>query len=93
MGVLFIISTFCGGIASILGALVLFGWYAHIPTLIQIHSSFVAMQYNTALGFLFCGIGLLAVNFSKFIIARITGIFLILLGGLTLVQYIFGQEK
>jgi len=90
MGVLSITSIICGGIASILGTLVLLGWYANIPTLIQIHPSFVAMQYNTALGFLFCGGGLLAVNFFKNLTARISAIFLLLLGGLTLIQYIFG---
>ena len=70
----------------------LFGWYAHIPTLIQVHPSFVAMQYNTALGFLFCGIGLIAANLFKARVTLFAGSFLVLLGGLTLIQYIFGVD-
>ncbi len=85
-----IISPICGIIASILGGLVLLGWYFHLHVLIQIHSSFVAMQYNTALGFLVSGIGLLAVNFFNATAIRISAIFLLSLGSLTLAQYIFG---
>lgn len=90
------LSLFCGILAVALGVVVLFGWYAHIPTLIQVHPGFVAMQYNTALGFLVCGIGLTAANILKTRVkARVTliaGSFLVLLGGLTLIQYIFSVD-
>ncbi len=85
-----IITPICGFISFFLGVIVLFGWYTHSPTLIQVHPSFVAMQYNTALGFLICGIGLLAILKSKTRIFRSCGLFLVLLGSLTLIQYIFG---
>ncbi len=87
---LYKISLSSGILALMLGIVVHFGWYAHIPTLIQVHPSFVAMQYNTALGFIFCGIGLVALNLLKPRITQAAGIFLILLGALTLIQYIFG---
>ena len=87
-----IISPICGFISLALGIIVLFGWYTHSLTLIQVHESFVAMQYNTALGFLVCGIGLIAINLSKSRATQISGIFLLLLGGLTLVQDIFGPD-
>jgi len=92
MNLLFIISPICGVISLTLGVLVLFGWYTHAVTLIQVHPSFVPMQYNTALGFLICGIGLIAVNFHKLKAAKYSGIFLFLLGSLTLFQYIFGPD-
>jgi len=86
------ISILCGLASSILGLLVLLGWYTHSPTLIQVYPSFVPMQYNTALGFLVCGIGLVATNFSNIRTTQVSGLFLLLLGGLTLVQYIFGPD-
>ena len=86
---LYKLSLSCGVITLMLGVAVLFGWYAHIPTLIQVLPSFVAMQYNTALGFLVCGIGLIVINLIRTRVALIAGSFLILLGGLTLIQYIF----
>ena len=86
------LSLSCGILALTLGVVVLFGWYAHISTLIQVHPSFVAMQYNTALGFLVCGIGLVAANLLKARVTLFTGSFLVLLGGLTLIQYIFSVD-
>ena len=50
-----------GGASVVLGLLVLVGWYAHNTTLIQVLPDLVPMQYNTALGFLVCGVGLLGV--------------------------------
>jgi hypothetical protein len=46
------------GISTALGGLVLIGWYTHSVPLIQVLPVFVPMQFNTALGFLLCGIGL-----------------------------------
>ncbi|MBT4521509.1 MAG: PAS domain S-box protein [Halieaceae bacterium] len=92
MNPLRIISSCCGAISLGLGALVLFGWYTNALTLIQVHPSFVPMQYNTALGFLVCGIGLLSSNFAKPKVNSIAGLCLILLGGLTLLQHIFGLD-
>ena len=79
-----------GMLSAFLGALVLFGWHLRIPPLIQIHSTFVPMQYNTALGFLLCGIGLIAIKFPSRIPCGILGSTASLIGGLTLIQYLFG---
>ena len=87
-----VISQICGLVSLALGLIVLFGWYTHSTTLIQVHASFVPMQYNTALGFLVCGIGLLAIIQTRFKISRLSGFFLVLLGGLTLIEYIFGAD-
>ena len=87
-----IASKFCGFVSLALGVLVLIGWYTHSITLIQVHPSFVAMQYNTALGFLICGIGLIATNRNRYKTTQISSAFLFLLGGLTLSQYIFDSD-
>lgn len=41
------------GAASVctLGIAVILGWYLRLPEIIQLHPSFVPMQFNTALGF------------------------------------------
>ena len=84
-----IIQSATGIIVLLLGLLVLVGWYINSKTLIQIFPAFVPMQYNTALGFLLCGIGLLCLfKFRKF--SLVCGILVFLLGFLTLIQYIFG---
>ena len=48
------------GLTAVLGLMVLVGWHAHAPMLVQVHPTFVPMQYNTELGFLLSGAGLLA---------------------------------
>ncbi|MDR3404754.1 MAG: hypothetical protein P4L99_19780 [Chthoniobacter sp.] len=41
-----------------LGLVVLIGWYAHYAPLVQIVPGLAAMQYNTALCFVLCGLAL-----------------------------------
>ncbi|MCH8312551.1 MAG: hypothetical protein IID17_06160 [Nitrospinae bacterium] len=78
-----------GSASSFLGFLVMFAWHANLPILIQTQSTFVPMQYNTALGFLFSGLGLILVKFSRVGLGKFVGILVSLLGGLTLIQYFF----
>ena len=75
-----------------LGLIVLFGWYAHLPTLIQIHPNFVAMQFNTALGFLACGLAGILIHFSRYSFSKLAAFFLIILGSLTLTEYILDAD-
>jgi len=84
------ISYALGILSVLLGALVLFGWHQKIPSLIQVHSSFVPMQYNTALGFLFCGGALIVINFSSSFPCGVLGGTASAIGALTLIQYLFG---
>lgn len=79
----------CGGLSVLLGFIVLFGWYTRNLSLIQVHPSFVPMQYNTALGFLLCGLGLLAISFKRIHWGASFGSLSAVIGFLTLVQYIF----
>lgn len=77
---------------SVLGLVALTGWHTANPTLIQILPSFAPMQYNSAIGFLLCGLGLM-LSGSRFQRAPFgIGIGLIALGTLTLSQYVFGVD-
>ncbi len=75
-----------------IGLTVIFGWYTRNETLIQINEAFVPMQYNTALGFIILGISVWFTNAQKRTALYITGGALLLLGILTLSQYIFNIE-
>lgn len=77
-----------GGISAGLGLIVLFGWYTHNITLIQVIPTFVPMQYNTALGFLFCGLGVLTQLLGRKRLAVVCGATVGAIGFLTLLQYI-----
>ncbi len=79
----------CGVFSALLGTAVIIGWYTKSQALIQILPVFAPMQYNTALGFLFCGFGLIALAKNKPLIPKIFGTAVSLLGFLTLLQYVF----
>jgi PAS domain S-box-containing protein len=82
-----------GGLASLLlGGVVLLGWYTHNTSLIQVNPAFVAMQYNTALGFVLGGAGLLALAWVWLRAAQLFGGTVLLIGVLTLIEYIFGVD-
>lgn len=78
----------CGAILALLGLIVIIGWFTQNVTLIQIHPSFVPMQFNTALCFLLTGIALMAVvngkNKASVGLVSVAGI----IGFLTLMQYL-----
>ncbi|RKQ69024.1 multi-sensor signal transduction histidine kinase [Litorimonas taeanensis] len=80
----------CGAVSAFFGLLVLFGWYTANEALIQVLPHFAPMQYNTALGFLLAGLGLFALTREYSKLTVLCGIGCILLGGITLLQYIFG---
>ncbi len=79
-------------ILVLLGVAVLAGWYSHTPLLIQIHPSYVPMQFNTALGFLLVGAGLIALYQKQLRFALVTAVAVLTLGGVTLVQYVLGID-
>jgi len=86
------IVTVAGGLIIALGLLVLVGWHTHNTTLLQIHPSFVAMVYNTALGFFLCGTALLAIGFGRPRLAAIGGVYAVAMGLLNLSEFIFGRD-
>ncbi|GJL80082.1 MAG: hypothetical protein NPINA01_30710 [Nitrospinaceae bacterium] len=79
----------CGVTTAFLGAIVLVGWNLNVPALVQVHPSFAPMQFNTALGFLLCGLGLYFLSFGKFGLSKVLGSLAVLMGALTLIEYGF----
>lgn len=87
---LFIVWT--GISVAMLGLIVVVGWHLHIPTLIQILPTYAPMQYNTALSFLLCGLGLLSLTREWRHWGSICSIVVMGIGVLTLCQYTFGTN-
>ncbi len=83
------IPNICSGLSAFLGLVVLVGWYINNATLIQVFPIFVPMQFNTALGFLVCGIGVLLQSYSRNRLAMACGLIAVVIGFLTLLQYVF----
>lgn len=75
-------------LAIVLGATVIFGWYTHNQLLVQVIPTYAPMQYNTALCLLLSGLAILLIR-KVAIVAAIFGLVTFLIGGLTLIQYIF----
>ena len=82
-----------GLLSALLGLTVLAGWYTHNETLLHVMPSFVAMAYNTSLGFFLCGLSLTASSLSGARLARIAALTAALvvsaLSLLTLAEYAF----
>jgi signal transduction histidine kinase/DNA-binding response OmpR family regulator len=79
-----------GALTTLLGIVVIIGWQTNNVTLVQVLPTFVPMQYNTALGFVMCGLGLLLVIFDRNRFAAAVGGLAAIIGSATLLQYIFG---
>ena len=92
MNLTVVLSRLTGILSLILGAMVLLGWYLHEPALIQVSPAFVPMQYNTALGFALAGLALLGLAWSKPGLAKVAGSVTLVIGALTLIEYIFATD-
>jgi PAS domain S-box-containing protein len=86
------LTSLAGGGAALLGLAVVVGWHTRQAALIQIRPDWVAMQYNTALGLLLCGAGLVAQARGRSLLALVAGGGAALLGLLTLAQYLAGVD-
>ncbi len=80
------------GFSSLLGIVVLVGWYTHTAPLIQVLPTFVPMQYNTALGFLLGGVCVLLLLFKQNRVASAVAGVVTVTGILTLCEYVFGWD-
>ncbi len=92
MSIYLLITAITAALFSILlGSVVIVGWQTGNKVLIQVLPLFVPMQYNTALGFVLCGSGMiLGILFNNRYVSPAIGLLVILLGGLTLLEYISG---
>jgi|GEM_PF-6376806 len=74
----------------LLGLIVVSGWHTGNARLVQVLPQFVPMQYNTALGFVLTGAGLLALLHHWRKLASIFGLLVSTIGLATLLQYASG---
>lgn len=81
---------FGASLLLLLGLSVILGWHIGSERLIQIYPKFVPMQFNTALGFIFISLALMCLANNRRRFAKYIGIASIILGGLTLIQHVFG---
>lgn len=75
-----------------LGIFVLMGWYTSTVTLGQLHPALVPMPYNSAVGFLVCGFGLLSIVYRFKKPGAALGLALVVLSLLTLIEYVYDVE-
>jgi signal transduction histidine kinase/DNA-binding response OmpR family regulator len=90
--ILFACSCVAGAATLLLGVVVIVGWYTGNRTLIQVMPTFVPMQYNTALGFVLCGLSLTFAVAGRTRLCMVVGGLAALVGTATLVQYVFGVD-
>ena len=88
------VSEFLSILIAFLGLLILIGWMFNIPFLLHPGSGFSAIKSNTGLAFLLIGISLWfvqtkRVNFHNRRIAQILAFIVLIIGFLTLMEYIF----
>jgi len=76
----------------LLGVIVIYGWHTGNAGLVQIHSAFAPMQYNTALAFILSGLALLLCMAGRISPGIVYALLVILIGVLTLLQYLFGLD-
>lgn len=84
------LSRILGWCAGMLGVVVLLGWYRGSTTLIQVHPTFVPMQYNTALGLALSGFSLALLGSRYGWLALFGGGYAVVIGVLTLLEYALG---
>lgn len=86
------VTKFLGVLSVVLGGAVITGWYIGSQALVQVLPSFAPMQYNTALGFVFSGVGLILLCFNRRMLGFFFGVFVLFLGASAALQYYLGQD-
>lgn len=81
-----------GCITILLGIMVIIGWHWHLLFLIQISPDWIPMQYNTAICFILSGLSLIALNLSTIKISRMLSFSLLVIAGLTILQYFLNHD-
>jgi PAS domain S-box-containing protein len=81
-----------GSLATVLGLLVVVGWHTHSEAFLNVRPNFVAMVYNTALGFILCGTGIIAIALNRPRWATPGAVLASAIGLLTLGEYLFGVD-
>jgi CHASE3 domain sensor protein len=81
-----------GATAFFFGMLVVASWYAHWRSVLQMVPDTAPMQYNAALCFILCGLGLILLTTSRARIAPLLGCVVGIFCLLTLIEYIAGWD-
>ncbi|HET8760316.1 MAG TPA: hypothetical protein VFN94_04570, partial [Nitrospiria bacterium] len=81
-----------GTLCSALGLTVMIGWHTHALVVVQVRPDFAAMRYNTALSFLFLGLGLFAAARGRVRWTLVCGIWPTAIGVGTVVEYLAGTN-
>lgn len=84
--------TAVGVLVTALGILVVASWHAHYTAILQINSHFPPMQYNSAVCFILCGLALLFTVFKKSKLTTFVTVMLLIIGLLTLAEYLSGID-
>ncbi|MCM8528625.1 MAG: ATP-binding protein [Lentisphaeraceae bacterium] len=71
---------------------VITGWFFNIPSLIQVSSEFVPMQFNTALCLCFCSLAGILSLYSKKNSAKVFAALPLMISSITLLQYLTGID-
>ncbi|MEX2451402.1 MAG: ATP-binding protein [Rhodospirillales bacterium] len=82
----------CAAAVTVLGSIVLVGWFTETDLLLSVLPNLVAMQFNTALGFVLCGAGLLALRFGYRKSGLAVGAAAVALGLASGLQYAFDVD-
>lgn len=86
------ISKCCSVIVFFIGLTVVIIWYTHSTLLIQLSPASITMQFNTAISFMLAGIGLITAIYNKRRISFLCGLFIGIIGSLTILQYILNID-
>ncbi len=81
-----------GGLVLTLGITVMFAWHVGNIAVIRVLPTATPMYYNTALNFVLCGIGLLAMVSGWNRLARLMGSIVATLGGIILSEHFFAVD-
>ncbi|MBF0158238.1 MAG: response regulator [Magnetococcales bacterium] len=81
-----------GFLVLMLGLVVMVGWHLRQPGLVRLSTDLVAVQYNTALAFCLSGAGLLSLVRGRRALVAWCGAGVLLLGGLSLMEYLAGVD-
>lgn len=85
-----IIVSYCsGGLLTVLGLMVIFGWFFGNVAIVRMAPKLPAMVFNTALNFTFIGIGFIFLNFRWTWVTRLVTSLSVILSFLTLMEYVY----
>jgi sensor domain CHASE-containing protein len=84
---------FVGYGAILFGITIIVAWHAHLAAIVELGPGFVAMKYNTAVGFIAAGLAFASRTWTRHrLLGSLSSILVVALGGLTLAEYAFNAN-